>query len=578
MVKKGIILGGALERTDTSETRNQAIGKVKTKLESEDVWYSIKRSAGAHRIATHLRTLGWDIEVIDFWPAWSREQLLELMEKRVDHNTVFLGISSMFPMQGPSAKRLYGDGKNMMQYMNETLQLIKQEHPHIKIIGGAQNVSASLQWWCDYYISGFAEVGIVELLDHIMGNKPEPKGMETKEIWGMERKMINCRHHYPAFPWPDARAQYEERDFMRPDDIPTFEFSRGCKFKCRFCSFSVLGVKGDYSRDEESVYEELMHNYENWGITTYSVSDETINDDDEKLAKLQRVAKRLPFQPSFQGFMRADLLVSKPHQWQMAYDAGIRSHLYGVETLNHTAGKFVGKGMNPDRLKDGLMKVRDWFTNQGYYRATISTIIGLPGEDRESFLKGRDWILKEFKGHSYSFFPLFIGQNETLNMMTNPSVLENEWAKRNDPENDNGLTLSGQTMWETNAEEMGVDYSMLHENLRDTAQFYMEGPGVAKWAHDKMNIWEAFLLFDEIAKNPVLPTAIGTGIFFYHRYITGGHYDLDDMLKPVLSEDVYKAKGDNLTIDDYNIDPYLTKVYPTQKKIIEDYIQKKLAW
>ena len=38
MVKKGIILGGALERTDTSETRNQAIGKVKTKLESEDVW------------------------------------------------------------------------------------------------------------------------------------------------------------------------------------------------------------------------------------------------------------------------------------------------------------------------------------------------------------------------------------------------------------------------------------------------------------------------------------------------------------------------------------------------------------
>ena len=50
------------------------------------------------------------------------------------------------------------------------------------------------------------------------------------------------------------------------------------------------------------------------------------------------------------------------------------------------------------------------------------------------------------------------------------------------------------------------------------------------------------------------------------------------MLKPFLSEDVYKATGDNLTIDDYNIDPYLTKVYPTQKKIIEDYIQKKLAW
>jgi hypothetical protein len=557
-MSKGIILGGAIERSDTSETRNQAPGL--STPEPPATWHSIKRSAGAHRIATHLREKGWDIEVVDFWPAWTREELLQFMEQRVDKDTTFIGISSMFPLQGPG-------GNDMVQYMNETLQEVKRQHPHLVLIGGSQNVSASLQWWCDYYIAGFAEVGIIELLEHIKGNAPEPRGLEVKNVWGMDRKIINCRHHYPAFPWPDARVQYEARDFMRPDDIPTLEFSRGCKFKCRFCSFSVLGVKGDYSREEEGLYEELLHNYENWGITTYSVSDETINDDDEKLAKLARVAKRLPFQPSFQGFMRADLLVSKPHTWQDAWDAGIRSHLYGVETLNHTAGKFVGKGMNPDRLKEGLLRVQDWFRDKGYYRATVSTIIGLPGETEDSFLEGRDWILNNLKGHSYSFFPLFIGQNETMQLMTNPSVLEQEWAAR---KNDSPL-------WETDKDEMGVDYEELDPSLQPVAQFYMEAPGVAKWAHKDMNIWQAFQLFNKIAKEPLLPTHIAPGIFFYHRYVTGGDYTVEDMQNTFLSDDVFKS-GKKLTVDDYNIDPALTKTFPKQMQIIEDYKKKKLAW
>jgi len=32
---------------------------------------SFRRTAGAHRIATHLRQLGWDIEVLDFVMGWS---------------------------------------------------------------------------------------------------------------------------------------------------------------------------------------------------------------------------------------------------------------------------------------------------------------------------------------------------------------------------------------------------------------------------------------------------------------------------------------------------------------------------
>ena len=36
--------------------------------------------------------------------------------------------------------------------------------------------------------------------------------------------------------------------------------------------------------------------------------------------------------------------------------------------------------------------------------------------------------------------------------------------------------------------------------------------------------------------------------------------------------------GKKLTVDDYNIDPALTKTFPKQMQIIEDYKKKKLAW
>ena len=57
----GIILGGTLEREDTSETRNQA--STHDQMDMPSFWPSIKRSAGGHRIATWLREHDYDVEL-----------------------------------------------------------------------------------------------------------------------------------------------------------------------------------------------------------------------------------------------------------------------------------------------------------------------------------------------------------------------------------------------------------------------------------------------------------------------------------------------------------------------------------
>ena len=536
----GIILGGHLEREDTSESRNQLTRQ--EEKDKPDYWPSIKRSAGGHRIATWIREHDWDIEVIDFWPAWSREELVELFEKRVRKDTSWVGLSAMFPLGGAGDKN-----QNKVLEITDNIAYIKSLYPDLAFIGGSQNISAALGFPLDYYVGGFAEHGIIELLKMITGQSHNCI-VHDREYWGKKCKVVECKTDYPAWPMPNARITYQERDFMRSDEMPMIELARGCKFQCKFCSFTVLGVKGDHSRCGDSLREELTENYERWGINKYTISDETINDSPAKLKKLADVIRSLPFEIHLAGYMRADLLVAKPSTWEDIWDMGLWSHFYGIESFNHEAAKYVGKGMNPDRLKDGLLKVQDWFQSKGRYRATLSTIIGLPHETRETFLDGRDWVMKNMPGHSYNFYPLHIGDGDLHQMATNPS------------EFDRTAWTSGIFERKT-LDEMGYNLDEIPDSLKQQVDFYMQSTGVANWSHDTMNLWEAFKIFAEIASEPTMAKKLAPGIFFYHRYITGGAYSLDDMTK---------------TFDE--IEPLGKKAIDIHMGIINEYKRKKLEW
>ena len=203
------MLGGVLERDDTSESRNQAYN---TKDDEKVAWVSLKRSAGGHRIATYLREQGWDIEVLDFWPAWTREELLQFFKSRVREDTYWVGISAMIPLGGSGAKN-----QAKVQEMVGIIRELKELYPQLAFIGGAQNISAVLAYPLDYYVGGFGEYAIVEVLKHVKG---EPCNLKVHKriYWGAERNVIECRHDYPAFPMPEAAVKYEERDYIQHDD------------------------------------------------------------------------------------------------------------------------------------------------------------------------------------------------------------------------------------------------------------------------------------------------------------------------------------------------------------------------
>jgi hypothetical protein len=389
-----------------------------------------RRGNGIYRIATFLRQNDWDVEVIDFAGYWSIEELKELALQRIDSDTKFIGFSYLFITKP-------------LEVINEFGEWLKTTYPDIKIIFGGPNIYRFKNSYTDYNVHGFGELALLELLKYLFSNGPSPKF----SLLSTAGKAISANNMYPSFPMKSLYIEYQKRDYIEPYEWLGVEFARGCKFTCDFCNFPVLGVKGDYTRDAEDFEKQMRHAYDNWGTKHYYVSDETFNDRTEKITKFADVVERLDFDPFFTGFIRADLLVSRPRDKEELLRMKFLGQFYGIETFHPIAGKSIGKGMNPDRLKQGIVDVKNYFENNGStrFRGTISLIAGLPHETVESLYETKDFLYNNWQGQHFSMYPLEIPLSE----LDQPSKISQDPAKYGyeDVSNDKQLEEKMGPLW-----------------------------------------------------------------------------------------------------------------------------------
>ena len=374
----GIIVGGMLLSTEIECGYTKGVLKTyNIRQEDRERKISLRRAAGSHKIASHLRDQGADVEVIDYAYIWTLEELKDLWKSRYHSKTLFFGISTTFHQASG--------------YLWQFVEWIREKYPHITIIGGTQSIDKLLGFYCDYYIFGYGEVAAVELVKALKDGTTS--NIKYHNLNG--KKVINAQIDYKAFPKKDLSVRYEDRDFIKPHEVLDLEFSRGCIFQCAFCTYPILGVRDDHSRDEDNLYTELLENYERWGTTRYNISDETVNDYHKKLARYASVVKKLPFKPDLQGYARGDILVATKQHWETYLELGFMSHFYGIESLHHPAAKAIGKGMDSGKLKEGLIEFKEWAyknNDNGFYTAMISLIAGLPNETYASLDDGVKWL------------------------------------------------------------------------------------------------------------------------------------------------------------------------------------------
>lgn len=350
------------------------------------------RNLGAYRVAQVLRKYEWDVEVIDFVSGWTLEQLKALFKSRYSKDLKFLGISQLFVFWN--------------EHLESFFSWVKKNYPEVYIIHGSQSHFNFDTEAIDYYVNGYGEHAIVELVQYLFSN-----GRPVKfSLSNPKKKIIPANTFYSAGYETDLMTLYEDRDFIVEGEWLMMEFSRGCKFSCDFCNFPFLNAKGKYILSSEDFSYQMSTFYEKYGVKDYICADSTFNDTTEKIIHFANEVEKLNFQPWFSGYIRADLLISRPDDREHLLRMGFTGHSYGVETFNKASGKAIKKGMDPEKVKSGLIDIKKYFLNNGrqLYRGHLNLIAGLPFETKQSLMDTIKWVDQHWSDQSASMFPLSI--------------------------------------------------------------------------------------------------------------------------------------------------------------------------
>ena len=335
--------------------------------------FGFGRYAGTYRIATELRDIGLDVQTVDFCMSFTIDEILEILLKYMNSKTQMIGISSTF-LVTPDCSVNNRMNMGIMNSQSTSVgwsaddfdiitRSIKAINSNCKIVIGGAKIRYDMKN-VDYWVTGEGENFV-------------------RKMFGVNKK----------FDFTNSIIKWHESDHVFKSEHLPIEIARGCIFKCSFCSYNLTGKKrGEYVKSPNTVKEELLRNYDNYGTTGYMFCDDTYNDTVSKVKGYHDMIRSLPFDIDFSTYMRLDLIASKPETIDLLYDSGCRSVFFGIETFNHQAGKNIGKGMNPNKIKDTLYLLRERWPD-----TVISAgfIAGLPYETEESLHETIDWLKKK---------------------------------------------------------------------------------------------------------------------------------------------------------------------------------------
>ena len=365
------------------------------------------KASGAYNIATHLRNNGYFVKVIDnqswLWGNHGKE-LMDYVLSLICTETIFIGFSSTFSryLTNYSAGRDAGNGpsrntryleltkEDYFPYMKELIARIHLMHSHVKLVLGGQGLQTYAFYdhfgeEFDCWIKGLGEDSILKFVRNVEQGIENPPIMDDIES--------------PIFDFHNQKNIFDVQDNILQYEVFPLEISRGCRFKCKFCAFPLLGRKpsDDYIRSEESIYSELMYNYENFSTSSYMLTDDTFNETTDKVKRVLRAVERTGVSMNFWAYIRVELLYKFPEQIELLGQIGLKVCFFGLESLYDPSAKAIGKGLGRDKTLDTLQRAKDTWAWGDAANLHGSFIIGLPHETRET---ADEWTELLIKGHT----------------------------------------------------------------------------------------------------------------------------------------------------------------------------------
>lgn len=260
---------------------------------------------------------------------------------------------------------------NILQ-TTELVALIKTIAPEVIVVVGGPEVS--YEWedqrivhYADYLITGQADLKFAAISKEIVEGRPP------------EQKV----HHAMV---PELKQIASPYGFYNDEDIAHriiyVEASRGCPFKCEFCLSALDKTSTPFDQQQFLKDMEILHQK---GVRHFKFVDRTFNlNVKASSAILEFFLERMDEHLFLHFEVIPDRLPEKLKKLLARFPEGSLQLEVGIQTLNPEVQKLISRKQDNKQSRENLA----WLRNQSTAHIHSDLIIGLPGEDIESFGKG----------------------------------------------------------------------------------------------------------------------------------------------------------------------------------------------
>ncbi|MBE0415363.1 MAG: radical SAM protein [Dehalococcoidia bacterium] len=318
-------------------------------------------------LAAVLQKEDIEVEILDLLVA--KNSPSKIRQKLEEYQPQLVGLTCV-TLNYPTAARM--------------LKVCKDFDPRIVTVLGGPHASFALEetllhaLWVDVLVIGEGERTLVELVRAL------ERGNDFRQVAGIafrEDKRVVKTEPRPLIEDLDelplqARHLLPLSRYRAIDAPCTVITSRGCPYKCIFCSGPRLFGRRVRFRDPKLVVDEIEYIHKELGFKINIVDDTfTLNHRHAQGVCDEIMRRGLKFE--WNGFARADTVTED--LLKSMKEAGCAWLLFGVESASPDILKTIRKGITLDKVRKGVK-----LATEAGIKVFNSFILGLPGEIPET--------------------------------------------------------------------------------------------------------------------------------------------------------------------------------------------------
>ena len=241
----------------------------------------------------------------------------------------------------------------------------------------------------DYIVLGEGEITIIELLTLLNSNDYFGKLKEINGIAYRENEKIvvnELRKHnknlddlpFPAYHLINIEDYCPSPHQYKRIPLATMVTSRGCPFKCTYCSANRIWNGKYVFRSAENVIEEIVYLQEKFGIKEILFWDDIFGLNKDWLHDFTKIIKNEKIDITWSCNCRIDTVSEK---WlKIMAETGCWRIFYGIESMDKEILNLIRKEMKPELVYDTVK-----WTRQAGIEVHGNFILGLPKETPQKF-------------------------------------------------------------------------------------------------------------------------------------------------------------------------------------------------